>query len=113
MQKDNLIFRYKLHHLLFWALLFAAWYFFRYQDYSSRALAARITVLKGAALPFMVYISNFLLIPQLLYKKKYVWFALSFIVFVFSSSVGKMWLLGAMFHPPHTFFLFYGHFKIN
>jgi hypothetical protein len=113
MQKDNLIFRYKLHHLLFWALLFAAWYFFRYQDYSSRALAARITVLKVADLAFMVYITNYLLIPQLLYKKKYVWFALTFIVFVFSSSVGKMWLEGQMLHRPDLFSLFNGHFKIR
>jgi hypothetical protein len=113
MQESNFIFRYKLHHVLFWALLFGAWYFFRYQDYSSRALAAKITLLKVADLALMVYVTNYLLIPRLLYNKEYVLFGVTFIVFVFGSSLGKMWLEGQMLHRPDLFDLFSGHFKVR
>jgi hypothetical protein len=113
MQKSNFILRYKLQHVLFWAFLFGAWYFFRYQDYSSRALAAKITLLKVADLALMVYITNYLLIPQLLYKKKYVLFGLTFIAFVFASSWGKMWLEGQLMHRPDLFDLFSGRFKVR
>lgn len=113
MRKEDFIRKYKLQHLLFWALLFAAWYFFRYQDYSSRSLAAKITLLKVADLAFMVYVTNYLLIPQLLYKKKWLLFGLTFIVFVFASSLGKMWIEGQMLHRPDLFSLFNGHFKIR
>ena len=83
MQNRNFFFRYKLQHVCFWLALFGLWYYFRYQDYSSRALAARITLLKVADLAFMVYVTNYLLIPQLLYKKKYFLFGITFIAFVF------------------------------
>ena len=113
MRKGDFIGKYKLQHVLFWTLLFAGWYFFRYQDYSSRGLAAKITLLKVADLAFMVYVTNYLLIPQLLYKKKWVLFGLTFILFVFASSVGKMWIEGQMLHRPDLFSLFNGHFKIR
>ena len=113
MRQGDFIRKYKLQHVLFWALLFAAWYFFRYQDYSSRSLAAKITLLKVADLAFMVYVTNYLLIPQLLYKKKWVLFGVTFILFVFGSSVGKMWIEGQMLHRPDLFSLFNGHFKVR
>jgi sensor histidine kinase YesM len=104
---------YKLQHVCFWLLLFGLWYYFRYQDYSSKALAAKITLLKVADLAFMVYVTNYLLIPQLLYKKKYILFALVFIAFVFGSSVGKMWIEGQMMHNPQLFAIFNQHFKVR
>lgn len=113
MQSRNFFFRYKLQHLCFWLALFALWYYFRYQDYSSRALAAKITLLKVVDLAFMVYITNYLLIPQLLYKKKYFLFGVVFIAFVFGSSVGKMWIEGQLMNNPPLFNIFKGNFKVR
>jgi sensor histidine kinase YesM len=94
-------------------LLFGLWYYFRYQDYSSRALAAKITLLKVADLAFMVYVTNYFLVPQLLYNKKYLLFSIAFVVFVFGSSAGKMWIEGQMMHNPQLFNIFHGNFKIR
>jgi two-component system LytT family sensor kinase len=113
MPNDNFFLRYKLQHLCFWLLLFGLWYYFRYQDYSSKALAAKITLLKVTDLAFMVYVTNYLLIPQFLYKKKYFLFGFIFIFFVFGSSVGKMWIEGQMMHRPDLFTIFNRYFKIR
>src|SRR6266498_627927 len=113
MQNSNFFLRYKGHHLFFWLLLFGLWYYFRYQDYSSQALAAKITLLKVADLAFMVYVTNYLLIPLFLYKKKYFLFGLVFLLFVFGSSVGKMWIEGQMMHRPELFTIFNGNFKVR
>ena len=69
MSSKNTIQRWKLYHILFWAALMGVWYFFRYEDYSSKQLAFKITSLKVADLAFMVYVTNYLLIPRLLYKR--------------------------------------------
>jgi sensor histidine kinase YesM len=87
-------------------MLSGIWYYFRYQDFSSRSLAIKITLLKVADLALMVYITNYIFIPKLLYKKKYFSFGFFFIVFVFSSSVLKMWLEGQIAGDPRTFSLF-------
>jgi two-component system, LytTR family, sensor kinase len=111
MQSGRFFLKYKLHHLLFWMLLFGLWYYFRYQDYPSQTLAVKITFLKVADLAFMVYLTNYLLIPRLLYKKKYFLFCLAFIVLVFGSSVGKMWLEGQLINAPALFSIFNENFK--
>src|SRR5215212_9617129 len=113
MRATAIIQRYKLYHILFWLLLFGSWYFFRYQDYSSRTLAAKITFLKVADLALMVYITNYLLIPTFLYKKKYLLFGLLFITVVFGSSAIKMWIEGQIIGRPDLFSLFNGHFKVR
>jgi hypothetical protein len=111
MSRSNFFFRFKLHHVLFWLLLFAVWYFFRYQDYSPRSLGPKLTLVKVADLALMVYVTNYLLIPQLLYKKRYLLFGLTFVVFVFASSGFKMWLEGQIADAPQLFSLFNGNFK--
>src|SRR4029079_9018336 len=113
MRDRNFFFRYKLQHVCFWLLLFGLWYYFRFQDYSSKALAAKITLLKVVDLAFMVYVTNYILIPQLLYKKKYLLFGVTFIVFVFASSVGKMWIEGQLMHNSQLFAIFNQHFKVR
>src|SRR5437762_2892006 len=113
MRNNNFFLRYKLHHLCFWLLLFGLWYYFRYQDYSSKALASKITLLKVTDLAFMVYVTNYLLIPQFLYKKKYFLFGFIFIFFVFGSSAGKMWIEGQMMHRPDLFTIFDKNFKVR
>lgn len=49
----------------------------------------------------MVYLTNYLLIPKLLYKKKYILFALAFIVLITTSSLVKMNVLGRIMNNPN------------
>jgi len=109
-QPINTIHRYKLLHIVLWAALLGVWYFFRYEDYSTSQLAFTITLLKVADLAFMVYVTNYVFIPQLLYKKRYGWFAACFLLFIFCSSWLKMWLEGRLMHNPSLFDLSV-HFK--
>lgn len=90
-------------HFAFWLLFFAAWYFLRYDSFATRALAAKLTLLKVADLALLVYVSNYILVPHLLYKKKYVLFGLVYVVFIFSFSVLKMYLEGLVMHNPGMF----------
>lgn len=92
--------RYKLHHLVIWMLVFGVWYLLRYEDYSLGSTAMKVTFIKVADLALMVYFTNYVLIPKLLYRKKYFWFALIFIAVIVASSLFKMQLLGRMFNNP-------------
>ncbi|MES2332717.1 MAG: histidine kinase [Bacteroidota bacterium] len=105
MRFATIIQRYKLYHLLLWCALLALWYFFRYDDYRDKQLAFQITLLKVVDLALMVYITNYLLIPQLLYKKKYLVFGLGFLGFVFLSSWVKMYFEGQLMENPRAFSL--------
>lgn len=98
----QVFFKYKFHHLLFWLLLFAAWHFFRYQNYP-RSTGLWISLLKVADLALMVYLTNYLLIPQLLYKKRYWIFGISFLSIIVASSILKMYLLGQLMNNPRAF----------
>lgn len=89
----RIFYRYKLHHFLFWATLFGAWYYFRYEGYSTTARALWVTAIKVVDLALMVYVTNYVLIPRLLYKKKYVLFGLLFFLMITSSSLFKMHLV--------------------
>ena len=92
-----------LYHLLFWLIFFVGWYFFRYQDFSTKELAARLTLIKVIDLAVMVYLSNYILIPQLLYKKKYVLFGICYVLLVFCFSVLKMKVEGLVMNNPSIF----------
>src|ERR1043165_10163169 len=95
MKADRVIQRYYLHHLLGWGLISFGWHFFRYQDYPA-GKGWYITFIKVADLALMVYLTNYVLIPHLLYKKRYGLFALLFIVLVFTFSISKMYLEAAL-----------------
>lgn len=95
--------KYKIHHLLFWALVFAVWYFLRFQDYRTKEMAAQVTLLKVADLALMIYITNYLLIPKLLYRRWYLLFTGCFIIMVIVSSVSKMYLIGQIINRPDLF----------
>lgn len=86
--------KYKLQHLLFWMLILGLWFLLRYEDYSTPAVAFRITVIKVVDLALMVYVTNYILIPQLLYKRKYILFGVIFICMIVSSSLLKMNIIG-------------------
>jgi two-component system LytT family sensor kinase len=93
MQNRGLL-KYKVHHVFFWTLVFGVWYFLRYQDYASTGIAVTVTLVKILDLALMVYITNYVLIPLLFYRKKYFWFVLAFILMVVASSTLKMMILG-------------------
>lgn len=100
MHNAPFLLKYKLHHLLFWMLFFGIWFMLRYEDYSSGSLAFRVTAVKVADLMLMVYVTNSLLIPKLLYKKKYLLFALVLIIMVTASSLLKMNIIGQITNNP-------------
>ncbi|HUS03378.1 MAG TPA: histidine kinase [Chitinophagaceae bacterium] len=108
---QSFFYRYKLHHLLFWLLLFGAWFYFRYQDFASINIALLITAIKVLDLAMLVYITNYILIPRFLYKKQYVLFGLLFFVMISVSSLFKIYIIGQIIYPSGTFVLFDSDFK--
>src|SRR5882757_3115551 len=102
---------YKIHHLLAWAVFFFGWYYFRHQDYPA-GMAWWVTLIKVGDLALLVYTTNYLLIPRLLYKRKYVLFGATFIVFVFCFSLLKMRLEEIIMHRPN-YFNIWGDFKVR
>ena len=94
MSARSFITRYKLHHIAAWLVLFLGWHFFRYQDYRGYGPGVGwwISFVKVADLAVMVYVTNYVLIPQFLYKKRYALFAVVFIVLVFTFSILKMYI---------------------
>ncbi|MFL5789507.1 MAG: sensor histidine kinase [Flavisolibacter sp.] len=95
-----IIFHYKLHHILPWLFIAIAWYYLRYDDYSTVKKALEVTVIKIVDLAIMVYVANYVLVPYLLYRKKYLLFALAFIAMILISSISKMYILGRLLNNP-------------
>lgn len=92
--------KYKLHHIIFWMLVLGTWFFLRKENYASPDIAFVVTLIKVADLALLIYVTNYVLIPLLLYKKKYVWFGLTFVLMILSSSVIKMRFLGILIDNP-------------
>ena len=92
----TIFFRYRLHLAICWLLLFALWYFLRSGDYANAGTTFYVTLIKVIDLAFLVCVCNYILIPKLLYNKKYAWFIISFITIVIVSSLVKMNLLGRL-----------------
>jgi two-component system LytT family sensor kinase len=101
-----------MSHVLFWMLVFALWYYLRFQDYQAKQIAIEITLLKVIDLALMIYITNYLLIPRLLYKKRYAGSIAAFILMIFVSSVAKVYLMAQITHQPELFSLS-GNLKIR
>ena len=95
--------KYKLNHVIFWLLIFGLWFMLRYEDYDTPAIAFKVTFVKLVDLVLMVYITNNLLIPFFLYKKKYGLFILLFLVMILLSSVIKMYVVGQLTDDPAIF----------
>ncbi|MBL0181916.1 MAG: histidine kinase [Chitinophagaceae bacterium] len=110
MQKAAFLIKYKLHHLFFWMMVLGLWYFLRYEDYSTGAKAFHVTLIKVADLALMVYLTNYLLIPKLLYKRKYFLFGAAFIFMILTSSIAKMNILACVTSTPALLTLS-GNFK--
>ncbi len=105
MHQNRPLLKYKLHHVFFWMLVFGIWYFLRYEDYTVPGRAFKVTLIKVIDLALMIYITNYILIPKLFYKKKYAWFVLAFILLVVTSSVTKMNILGRIMNAPQLYSL--------
>lgn len=105
MHQNRVLVKYKLHHVFFWMLVFGIWYFLRYEDYKVPGRAFTVTLIKVIDLALMIYITNYIFIPQLFYKKRYAWFVLAFIVLVITSSVIKMNILGRIMNAPQLYSL--------
>jgi len=93
--------RYKLLFGLAWLLLFAAWYFFRADGYASSSTAFVVTLVKVLDLAVLVCLCNYILIPRLLYKKKYALFAVCFVAMILASSLLKMQVLGRIMNNAY------------
>ena len=102
MQNSGLV-KYKLHHLFFWMLVFALWYYLRYQDYATGKIAFQITLVKVIDLALIIYITNYLLIPRLLYKKRYIGFVAAFLIIIVASGFLKMFLMAQIMQQPGLF----------
>ena len=89
-----MIWHNKLHHLILWMLVWITWYFLRYQDYTPQQ-AVVVTTIKTIDLALMVYFANYILVPQLLYKKRYVWFVIADLALILSSSIIKMYVIAS------------------
>lgn len=92
--------KYKLHHLIIWALVFGAWFFLRYEDYALASTAFKVTLIKVVDLAALIYFANYVLVPQLLYRKYYFLFALCFILLISLSSYFKMYIIGQVTNNP-------------
>lgn len=103
MQNRAFFLKYNLQHVFFWMLVFGLWYYLRYQDYESQSIAFQVTLLKVLDLAGMVYLTNYLLIPQLLYKKRYALFIILFALTILLSSVMKVYLIGLILNQPVLF----------
>jgi two-component system, LytTR family, sensor kinase len=95
--------KYKLYDLLFWLVFFTGWYLLRYKDFSTQSKALLVTAIKVFDLALMVYITNLILIPKLLYKKRYVEFGLIYVIMIFCSSALKVTVIGNIVVPGGNF----------
>ena len=95
--------KYKLHHLIFWMLVLGIWFFLRKENYASPDIALVVTLIKVADLALLIYVTNYVLIPRLLYKKRYLWFGLAFVLMILSSSMIKMRILGMIIDNPELY----------
>lgn len=93
---QSIFIKYKMHHLIFWLGVFGLWYYFRFQDFPTKMMAIKVTVVKVADLALLVYITNLILIPKLLYKKKYLIFSVVYLVMIATSTFWKINIIGNM-----------------
>jgi sensor histidine kinase YesM len=101
MHNAKFFLKYNLHHLVIWLLIFGTWFFLRYEDFRLPATAFKVTLVKVIDLAMLVYFTNYVLIPKLLYRKHYFLFALIFIVLIAASSLLKMKVLGIITNNPN------------
>jgi len=90
--------RAKIYHIVFWFLVAGVWFYLRYQDYPTLKMASAVTIIKVIDLALLIYFVNLVLVPRLLYTKRYGWFAIAFVLSVAVTSFIKMLALGKIQH---------------
>ncbi len=95
--------KYKLHHILAWSIFFSSWYLLRAGDFPTTQVALKITFVKVSVMAALVYLTNYVLIPNLLYKKKYGQFGVLFVINVFLFGIFKIYLVMQLLQPYFTF----------
>lgn len=96
--------RTKIYHIAFWLLVAGAWFYLRYQDYATLQIAAEVSVVKVIDLALLIYFVNLVLVPRLLYTKRYGWFAVAFVASVAVTSFVKMLALANIQHDDLSSF---------
>lgn len=95
----NVLRKYKLHHLFLWGALFAGWYFFRSDDFSGTRIALLVTAVKITVLALLTYFTNYVLIPRLLYKKKYYTFFAIYLSIIIAFGILKLSIILELVYP--------------
>jgi len=98
MNLEKFLLRYKFHHVLFWCLFFGGWYYFRASDFPG-GTAFKITLVKVIVLASLTYFTNYVLIPKLLYRKKYAAFFTVYLVIIFVLGLLKMYIIVQVAYP--------------
>ncbi|MFN3556211.1 MAG: sensor histidine kinase [Bacteroidales bacterium] len=78
--------RYKLHHLLFWAVYYVGWVQAYTDYYERRSDVLIITLLYALAHATMFYTTQYVLIPRLLRRRRIVAFILVFVVLLIATT---------------------------
>jgi two-component system LytT family sensor kinase len=110
MHNASFFLKYKLHHVFFWLLIMGLWFMLRQEDYRDDKTAIVVTLIKVADLALLVYITNYVLLPQLFYKKRYFLFGLIFLLMIAGSSLLKMQILGNYLND-NRLLNFWAHWK--
>jgi two-component system LytT family sensor kinase len=90
--------------MLIWGSIYLGWYWFRVNDISTPALAAKITAVKVTVLALLTYFTNYLLIPRLLYKGKYAAFFAVYLSSIFIMGVIKLAIIIEILQARTTVF---------
>ena len=96
--------RVKIYHIVFWLLVAGVWFYLRYEDYATLQMATEVTIVKVIDLALLIYFVNLVLVPRLLYAKRYAWFAAAFVLSVALTSFIKMLALGRIQHDDLSSF---------
>jgi LytS/YehU family sensor histidine kinase len=96
--------RVRIYHIVFWLLVAGVWFYLRYQDYTTLQIATEVTIVKVIDLALLIYFVNLVLVPRLLYKKRYGWFAVAFFLSVALTSFLKMLVLARIQHDDLSSF---------
>lgn len=86
----------RLAHLGLWLMVWAIWFYLRFEDYDTLGIAAAITTIKTLDLALLVYLANLVLIPRLLYRKKFILFIFTYLALILVSSIIKMYITGSI-----------------
>ncbi|MEJ7768583.1 MAG: histidine kinase [Chitinophagaceae bacterium] len=95
--------KYKINHIVLWCVLLVGWYLLRSGDFPNNQVAAKITIVKVLVLAFLVYLTNEILIPFLLYKKRYWLFGLLFTMIVCTMGIVKISLIMQLLQPYYRY----------